>query len=276
MFNKINKFVMIALMICTIMSPLTLYAQENVSVEGLYAHPVSGVIEDSGGESSSALGQSMVTKMVNTSAIYDSSSNTIDITLLMMDSISDVNIQVQYSGASAYTNTSLNEVSRGNDQATYRVPMQSSSDIFRVEAFVLPMGRSVIFYIAVDGEFSIPTVDSTSGLVIKGPDANESDSQVTTDTIDANGIMQEIIIDDSFYLYAFLLLCAALVLSGAILIVFTIVLKSIFSNRRKLKEIRETKKQNVFLKEEINEKQEELNMQEIIKILEDDEVNETA
>ncbi len=282
MCKRINKIVMIAFIVGIMLAPMHLHAQEAITIEGLYTHPTTGVIEDSGGESSYALGQSMVTKIVNTTAYYNSSTNTIDITFNLMNSISDMTIQTQTNTTSKFKTTTYSEISRGDDEATLRISLQSASDILRVEAYVLPMGRSVIFYIALDDEFiSSNTTGSTSsnssnssGLIIGGVDTNQNESQSSSNTVVLGDNNYEIIVDDAFYLYAFLLLCAALVVSGAILIAFAFALKSMIGNKKRLKEIKEIKKQNVFEKVEVETQQEELDTKTMIKILEGSETNE--
>ena len=115
-----------------------------------YRHPTTGVIEDSGGESSYVLGQSMTDSALNKAALVevDSSGATwVTIRLNLMDNIQSPQFQVDGSSASA----TLMQEDYSNNTADYRMRVNSENSIIRCNMYVIPMGREVIFYITVGG-----------------------------------------------------------------------------------------------------------------------------
>ena len=113
-----------------------------------YKHPTTGVIEDSGGEGSYVLGQSMTDSALNKAALVevDSSGATwVTIRLNLMDNIQSPQFQVDGSSVSA----TLMQEDYSNNTADYRIRVNSENSIIRCNMYVTPMGRDVIFYITV-------------------------------------------------------------------------------------------------------------------------------
>ena len=113
-----------------------------------YRHPTTGVIEDSGGESSYVLGQSMTDSALNKAALVevDSSGATwVTIRLNLMDNIQSPQFQVDGSSVSA----TLMQEDYSNNTADYRMRVNSENSIIRCNMYVIPMGREVIFYIGI-------------------------------------------------------------------------------------------------------------------------------
>lgn len=113
-----------------------------------YRHPTTGVIEDSGGESSAVLGQSMTESATHTQALVevDSSGNTyVTIRLKLMDNIQNPTFQVDGSSVSA----TLMQENYSANTADYRMKVKSESSVIRVSMYVTAMGRQVIFYITL-------------------------------------------------------------------------------------------------------------------------------
>ena len=113
-----------------------------------YKHPTTGVIEDSGGEGSYVLGQSMTDSALNKAALVevDSSGATwVTIRLNLMDNIQSPQFQVDGSSVSA----TLMQEDYTNNTADYRMRVNSENSIIRCNMYVIPMGREVIFYITV-------------------------------------------------------------------------------------------------------------------------------
>ena len=113
-----------------------------------YRHPTTGVIEDSGGEGSAVLGQSMTDSALNKSALVevDANGNTwVTIRLNLMDNIQSPKFQVDGSSVSA----TLMQEDYSNNTADYRMKVNSENSIIRCNMYVVPMGREVIFYITV-------------------------------------------------------------------------------------------------------------------------------
>ena len=125
------------------------------TVNRCYAHPVTGVIEDSGGESSYAIGQGMVEGCVYDTGmleVTDGGAYYLTIRMSLMDFTSGHSFQVQTAGESGWTAVSeLGITGNGSDSngktadVCMRVP--SENCVVRGSMYVEPMGRDVIFYL---------------------------------------------------------------------------------------------------------------------------------
>lgn len=123
------------------------------SITTSYTHPVTGVIEDSGGEASAATGQGMAESAVGTQGILevtDSGKYYLTVRFSLMNYASRHDISVQNVGDSTWSSTSVTTTATGADgsgsteDACIEVP--SESCIVRCSMYVEPMGRNVIFY----------------------------------------------------------------------------------------------------------------------------------
>lgn len=119
-----------------------------------YAHPVTGVIEDSGGEASYATGQGMVDGAVYTTGILeltDSGEYYLTIRLSLMDYTSNHSFWVQNVGDSGWSSPAIGVTGTGTDKngVTSDVCMQVPSEncVVRGSMYVEPMGRDVVFYL---------------------------------------------------------------------------------------------------------------------------------
>ena len=109
-----------------------------------YRHPTTGVIEDSGGEGSYVLGQSMTDSALNKAALVevDSSGTTwVTIRLNLMDNIQSPQFQVDGSSVSA----TLMQEDYTNKTADYRMRVNSENSIIRCNMYVIPMGTRGYF-----------------------------------------------------------------------------------------------------------------------------------
>lgn len=162
-----------------------------------YKHPTTGVIEDSGGEGSYVLGQSMTDSALNKAALVevDSSGATwVTIRLNLMDNIQSPQFQVDGSSVSA----TLMQEDYTNNTADFRMQVPSENAIIRCNMYVIPMGRDVIFYITVgdlksgSGDFIAsvkveqpaqepePEQSDTSASAVQTPASSTSDSQMSS------------------------------------------------------------------------------------------------
>ena len=133
-----------------------------------YRHPTTGVIEDSGGEGSYVLGQSMTESALNKAALVevDSSGATwVTIRLNLMDNIQSPQFQVDGSSVSA----TLMQEDYSNNTADYRMRVNSENSIIRCNMYVIPMGREVIFYITVGG-LSAGSGDFVTSITVEEPE----------------------------------------------------------------------------------------------------------
>ncbi len=113
-----------------------------------YRNPSTGVIEDSGGESSEVLGQSMTESATYKKALVevDANGNTYaTIRLQLADNIANPQFQVDGASVSA---TCMQE-NYGANTVDYRMRINSESSIIRCSITVNAMGRDVVFFITL-------------------------------------------------------------------------------------------------------------------------------
>ena len=133
-----------------------------------YKHPTTGVIEDSGGEGSYVLGQSMTDSALNKAALVevDPQGNTyVTVRLNLMDNIQNPQFQVDGSSVSA----TLMQEDYTNNTADFRMQVPSENAIIRCNMYVIPMGRDVIFYITVGG-LSAGSGDFVTSITVEEPE----------------------------------------------------------------------------------------------------------
>lgn len=113
-----------------------------------YRNPLTGKIEDSGGEDSEVLGQSMTESATYTKALVEVESNGntyITVRLKLMDNIQNPTFKVDGNSVSA----SLMQEDYSANTADYRMKVASENSVIRCSMYVVPMGRDVIFFITV-------------------------------------------------------------------------------------------------------------------------------
>lgn len=160
--NKILSAIMTCVLAITLMAgfpAVKAYAASGTvyscAINRCYAHPVTGVIEDSGGEGSYATGQGMVNSCVYGNGILevtDDGAYYLTIRMSLMDYTSGHSFLVQNVGDSGWSEPSeIGITGNGSDSngttadVCMRVP--SENCIVRGEMYVEPMGRNVIFYL---------------------------------------------------------------------------------------------------------------------------------
>lgn len=134
-----------------------------------YRNPLTGKIEDSGGEDSEVLGQSMTESATDTIALVevDSNGNTyITVRLKLMDNIQNPTFKVDGSSVSA----SLMQEDYSANTADYRMKVASENSVIRCSMYVVPMGRDVIFFITVSN------LNSGSGDFVTSINVNNNKS----------------------------------------------------------------------------------------------------
>lgn len=117
-----------------------------------YAHPYTGIIEDSGGESSSVLGQSMTESALYPQALIEVDPNGnmyATIRLNLMDNIENPQFMVQEDSYSGFYDISADcmQENLDNNTSDFRFSIPNENCIVRSTFYVVPMGRDVIFYI---------------------------------------------------------------------------------------------------------------------------------
>ena len=117
-----------------------------------YRNPATGVIEDSGGEASEVLGQSMTEGCVSSAAfleIDDAGNRYVTLRLGLMDNINNVNILADDDWTNTYYQCSPQTIAVDGATTDFRFLVGSEGAIFRINMYVIPMGREVIFYVAL-------------------------------------------------------------------------------------------------------------------------------
>lgn len=124
------------------------------TINRCYSHPVTGEIEDSGGEASYATGQGMVEGEVYASGLMevtDSGNYYLTIRMSLIDYTSGHSFSVQNVGDSGWSGTGVAVTANGSDSngttSDICIQVPSENCIVRVSMYVTPMGRNVTFYL---------------------------------------------------------------------------------------------------------------------------------
>ena len=173
------------------------------TVNRSYSHPVTGVVEDSGGEASYATGQGMVEGAVYGDGILevtDSGGYYLTIRMSLMDYTSNQTFAVQNVGDSGWSSTGTAVTATGSDSngttADVCIQVPSENSIVRIGMYVTPMGRDVIFYVyptnysdgnSVGMTPAFVTEASGSSADTSGTDTYEGDSGTTLNTDNTAG-----------------------------------------------------------------------------------------
>lgn len=112
-----------------------------------YRHPVTGVIEDSG--QNEGIGQGMTESVLFPQALLETDDGgRIYLTTRnkLAQHISSMKFAVQKRGAKGYTPVQYQVTGAGKDYKDTRFQIPSRNSIIRMEFYVEPMGRTVVFY----------------------------------------------------------------------------------------------------------------------------------
>lgn len=161
-----------------------------------YRHPVTGVIEDSGGEASYATGQGMVEGAVYTTGIMEVTENGeyyLTIRMSLMDYTSGHSFWVQNVGDSGWSSPAMGVTGNGTDNngTTADICMQVPSEncVVRGAMYVEPMGRDVVFYLYPSNYSAGNSTDMNSTMITAdtGSDTQTSGSTQTDNTTGGTG-----------------------------------------------------------------------------------------
>lgn len=153
MLRALHGIVVMLVLVTSITSVPVLAASNGIYIATAtphYRNPVTGVIEDSGGDGSEVLGQSMTESALYRQALVevDPQGDTyVTIRLKLMDNIESPEFSVD----GAYVSASLMQEDYSENTADYRMWVNSEDSVIRCNMYVVPMGREVIFYITVSG-----------------------------------------------------------------------------------------------------------------------------
>ena len=154
-----------------------------------YKHPITGVIEDSGGEGSYVLGQSMTESALNKAALVevDPQGNTyVTVRLNLMDNIQNPQFQVDGSRNGNFSAVSATVMQEDFTENTtdFRMQVPDENAIIRCNMYVIPMGRDVIFYITV-GDLKSGSGDFIASVKVEQPAQEPEPEQSVTSTSDS-------------------------------------------------------------------------------------------
>lgn len=137
----------LTLLLSTFLLFPVLAADYTMNIHGCYRHPISGVIEDSGGEANEALGQSMVNRIMAEKAYYEEVGDEryLSVEFGLANSISDVHFDIDT--GNGFIETGCERFFDGDNVADYRIKTSGRDAVLRVRFFVEPMGRNVVFFI---------------------------------------------------------------------------------------------------------------------------------
>ena len=169
----------------TALQPGAAYASDYYSATATpwYRNPATGVIEDSGGEDSEVLGQSMTEGCVSTNAfleIDDAGNRYVTLRLGLMDNINNVNILADDNWANAYYQCSPQAIAVDGSTTDFRFLVGSEGAIFRINMYVVPMGREVIFYVTLSG-FSEGV--NNGGFYVEGSSGSSTTATPSSGTV---------------------------------------------------------------------------------------------
>ena len=123
-----------------------------------YRHPVTGVIEDSGGEGSFATGQGMVESCAYNIGMIEETDNGqcyVTVRLTLMDMTENVAFKSQTRGGSGWSNLGTSVTQVGSDSSgetkDYCIKVPSRNCVIRCTMYVIPMGRDVVYYLSPSG-----------------------------------------------------------------------------------------------------------------------------
>ena len=200
--NKILSAIMTCVLAITLMAgfpAVKAYAASGTvyscAINRCYAHPVTGVIEDSGGESSYATGQGMVEGCVYSNGILEVSDDGayyLTIRMSLMDYTSGHSFQVQNVGDSGWSTPSeIGITGNGSDSngttadVCMRVP--SENCVVRGSMYVEPMGRDVVFYLYPSNYSEGNNTDMNATMVTGSSDGTSVTSGDGSGTVESSG-----------------------------------------------------------------------------------------
>ena len=197
--KKKNITAIILIMLVLVMSfPQTVHGASgkvfSCVIHPCYKHPVTGVIEDSGGESAYATGQGMVEGCIGSTGIVEKTDGGqcyLTFRMSLIDYTSQYSFWVQSKGDKDWKSPASGVTGQGKDEngttndITLEVP--SENCVVRGQMYVEPMGRSVVFYLypsnlkegnSTGMKAAMVDSESTGGLEAQdGQTAEQPDSQ---------------------------------------------------------------------------------------------------
>ena len=192
--KKLRKFyaaVLTGVFLLTAVVPVKVFAASGTvyscSITPSYQHPVTGVIEDSGGAASYATGQGMVEGCIYTTGmleVTDAGEYYLTFRVSLVDYTTDHSFKVQNVGDSGWSSTGMAVTATGTDSngttADICIQVPSESCVVRGSMYVTPMGRNVVFYFYPSNYTEGNTTGMTPTMVTESSASVESSEETTT------------------------------------------------------------------------------------------------
>lgn len=184
----------LALMLGAGVSAVSVYGASGTvytcSITPCYAHPVTGEIEDSGGESGYATGQGMVEGALYTTGIIevaDTGEFYLTIRMGLMDFSSGHSFMVQNVGDSGWASPAVGVTGTGSDSnggtSDFCIQVPSENCVVRGSMYVEPMGRDVIFYLYPSNYSEGNNTDMNATMVTSASGSDQAaQANTTTET----------------------------------------------------------------------------------------------
>lgn len=191
--NRFSACILAAVTVLAAIPAVPVHAESGTvyscTINRSYSNPVTGEVEDSGGEASYTTGQGMVEGCVYGSGmleVTDSGNYYLTIRLGLIDYTSNQSFSVQNVGDSGWSGTSTAVTATGSDSngTTADLCMQVPSEncVVRGSMYVSPMGRDVIFYFYPSNYSEGNSVGMTPAFVTEASGGTQTYDQGTADT----------------------------------------------------------------------------------------------
>ena len=191
--NRFSACILAAVTVLAAIPAVPVHAESGTvyscTINRSYSNPVTGEIEDAGGEASYTTGQGMVEGCVYGSGmleVTDSGNYYLTIRLGLIDYTSNQSFSVQNVGDSRWSGTSTAVTATGSDSngTTADLCMQVPSEncVVRGSMYVSPMGRDVIFYFYPSNYSEGNSVGMTPAFVTEASGGTQTYDQGTADT----------------------------------------------------------------------------------------------
>lgn len=154
------------------------------TINRCYAHPVTGEIEDSGGEASYATGQGMVEGAVAAQGlleITDSGAYYLTFRISLVDFTSGHSFSVQNTGESGWSAVTPSVTANGTDSngttSDLCIQVPGENCVVRGSMYVTPMGRDVVFYFYPNNFTEGNTTDMAAAMVTESAGGSQTGAQ---------------------------------------------------------------------------------------------------
>lgn len=192
--NRVSAGILAAVMMLAVIPAVPAYAESGTiyscTINRSYSNPVTGEVEDAGGEGSYATGQGMVEGCVYGSGmleVTDSGNYYLTVRLGLIDYTSNQSFSVQNVGDSGWMSTSTAITGNGSDSngttADLCIQVPSENCIVRGSMYVSPMGRDVIFYFYPGNYSEGNSVGMNPAFVTEASGSTQTETQSVSETV---------------------------------------------------------------------------------------------